>query len=105
DVEPLESRSANSCKGCSNYIKLYRETYENGGYFKDSVWTPRAPVPYKQGSKCTVLVSIHATDGAYVLRKGKPEQRGRGGIYALRFGLHYRGGDWKVSVFERQAET
>ena len=39
DVEELSRLSAPGCKGCQSYIKLYRNTYKAGGYFKGSDWT------------------------------------------------------------------
>jgi hypothetical protein len=38
DVEELSRLSSPKCKGCQSYIKLYRDTYEAGGYFKGSDW-------------------------------------------------------------------
>src|SRR4051794_19930833 len=38
DVAELSRLSDPKCGGCQNYIKLYRHTYEAGGYFKDSDW-------------------------------------------------------------------
>ena len=41
DVEELSRLSSPKCDGCQKYIKLYRETYEAGGYFKGGEWSPR----------------------------------------------------------------
>ena len=35
DVEELSRLSSPDCEGCQSYIKLYRDTYKAGGYFKD----------------------------------------------------------------------
>lgn len=39
DVDELSRLSSPECKGCQNYIKLYRDTYAAGGYFKGGDWT------------------------------------------------------------------
>ena len=39
DVEELSRLSSPKCEGCQSYIKLYRDTYKAGGYFKGSDWT------------------------------------------------------------------
>jgi hypothetical protein len=39
DVEELSRLSSPGCEGCQSYIKLYRDTYKAGGYFKNSDWT------------------------------------------------------------------
>lgn len=38
-VEELSRLSSPDCKGCQNYIQLYRDTYAAGGYFKGGDWT------------------------------------------------------------------
>ncbi len=38
DVEELSRLSSPKCEGCQSYIKLYRDTYKAGGYFKGSDW-------------------------------------------------------------------
>ncbi len=44
DVEELSRLSSPDCEGCQSYIKLYRDTYKAGGYFKGSDWTLERPV-------------------------------------------------------------
>jgi hypothetical protein len=39
DVEELSKLSSPTCEGCQSYIRLYRDTYKAGGYFKGSDWT------------------------------------------------------------------
>lgn len=39
DVEELSRLSSPTCEGCQSYIKLYRDTYKAGGYFKGGDWT------------------------------------------------------------------
>src|SRR5215204_1221407 len=38
DVEELSRLSSPECEGCQSYIKLYRDTYEAGGYFEGGEW-------------------------------------------------------------------
>lgn len=38
DVEELSRLSDPKCTGCQEYIKLYRDTYKAGGYFKGGDW-------------------------------------------------------------------
>jgi hypothetical protein len=39
DVAELTRLSAPDCEGCQSYIKLYKDTYAAGGYFKGGAWT------------------------------------------------------------------
>jgi len=39
DVEELTRLSSPDCSGCQSYIKLYKETYAAGGYFRGGDWT------------------------------------------------------------------
>lgn len=39
DVDELERLSDSSCAGCTDFIELYRTTYDNGGWIRDSDWT------------------------------------------------------------------
>jgi len=38
DTVELKRLSSPKCEGCQEYIDLYEETYESGGYFKGGEW-------------------------------------------------------------------
>src|SRR5699024_7297464 len=38
DTAELKRLSSPKCEGCQEYIDLYEETYDNGGYFKGGEW-------------------------------------------------------------------
>jgi hypothetical protein len=38
DVDELSRLSSPDCEGCQRYIKLYRDTYAAGGYFRGGDW-------------------------------------------------------------------
>ncbi|GAA3531179.1 hypothetical protein GCM10022234_30390 [Aeromicrobium panaciterrae] len=40
DVTELSHLSDSSCSGCQKYIKLYRDTYAEGGSFSGGEWSP-----------------------------------------------------------------
>lgn len=65
DVTELSRLSSPTCEGCQSYIKLYRDTYKAGGYFKDSDWKLDDFEVEQSGSAINVFVRAQAPAGSY----------------------------------------
>ena len=83
DVEELSRLSSPDCEGCQSYIKLYRDTYKAGGYFKDEGWEPVSTKTTRTGSGYTVGVDVLAPQTKYKTDRNSPVKIGESGEYSL----------------------
>jgi hypothetical protein len=104
DVEELSRLSSPECEGCQSYIKLYRDTYEAGGYFKDSNWTlGDLDLEYRDDAtvvfgRVTSQPGVFLTDSASTPEAGNPEDSN------LTFVLDRTPEGWNLGTLELQAE-
>lgn len=75
DVEELSRLSSPDCKGCQSYIKLYRDTYKAGGYFKDSDWKAAKLELELGGAETYASTTIRSGGGTYKKSASEPEKK------------------------------
>lgn len=63
DTALLEELSADDCSGCIKYIELYKSTYENGGYFKNSDWSVEDTEVWQLAGGYDVALDISTREG------------------------------------------
>lgn len=78
DVKELQKLSDPACKGCTSYIDLYKTTYADGGYFRDSDWQLDAVTAEIQGDEMVVFAHLSAPKGEYKKSNKSAEQTGDG---------------------------
>lgn len=76
DVEELSRLSSPDCEGCQSYIKLYRDTYKAGGYFRDKAWSLSKLQPSSEGNSWLVLATAKAGAGTIRTSRGSAERDG-----------------------------
>lgn len=104
DVDELSRLSDPDCDGCQSYIQLYRDTYANGGFFKDSDWTVgKLDVRFSE-RKALVFGTVTAPPGTYAERSDSRPQPGNPTNSDLTFVLTLSHGSWILETLELQAE-
>ena len=78
DVKELQKLSDPACDGCTGYINLYRKTYADGGYFKNSDWKLDKVTAEIQGSEMVVFAHLSAPKGEYKKSNQSAKQTGDG---------------------------
>ena len=63
DTDPLDELSSEHCSGCRKYIDLYRSTYEDGGFFKDSDWKVEESQVWKVSGGYDVALKVSTVEG------------------------------------------
>ncbi|MCL3819029.1 DUF6318 family protein [Aeromicrobium sp. zg-Y869] len=97
DVDELSRLSSPACEGCQSYIKLYKETYEAGGYFKGGDWKI-GDLKVRAGTDETYLTTtITAESSRYREDDGSPEKRDPGERSTLSFAIARPTGSWMTS--------
>lgn len=76
DVEGLSELSSPDCTGCQRYIKLYRDTYAAGGYFKGGDWKPGKFELGSSNSETFISTDVTSAATTYRERSGSPERVG-----------------------------
>ncbi|KRC63999.1 hypothetical protein ASE12_04030 [Aeromicrobium sp. Root236] len=97
DVGELSRLSSPECKGCQSYIKLYRDTYKAGGYFKGSDWK-LGDLRLQQAGKTTYVTTVASTEpGPYKEAAGKPEHRSTGKDNKVSFAVSRGQAGWRLT--------
>lgn len=96
DVEGLTELSSPDCTGCQRYIKLYRDTYAAGGYFKGGDWKPGKFELEPSGTETFISTDVTSAATTYRERSGSPERIGSGETNKITFAI--AGGAGKRSV-------
>jgi hypothetical protein len=97
DVEELSRLSSPDCEGCQSYIKLYRDTYKAGGYFRDSGWM-LGDLRLQQDGTTTYVTTIARTrPGPYREAADEPERKSTGQDNKVSFAVARKGSSWAVS--------
>lgn len=76
DVTELSKLSSPDCTGCQRYIKLYRDTYAAGGYFKGGDWKLGELTLEPSETETFITTEVTSTATAYRRRSGSPERLG-----------------------------
>jgi hypothetical protein len=71
DVDELSRLSSPDCEGCQSYIKLYKDTYEAGGYFKGGTWRLSNLELEESPQDRRVFAHLHAAAGTQVAMAGE----------------------------------
>jgi len=97
DVEELSRLSSPDCEGCQRYIKLYRDTYKGGGYFKDDGWA-LGDLRLRKGDATTYVTTVASTEpGPYRESKDEPERNSSGQDNKVSFAVERRQSDWQMT--------
>lgn len=87
DVEELSRLSSPDCKGCQNYIQLYRDTYAAGGYFKGGDWTLGGLELRSEGQETLVTTRIQSDPSRFRRSNDEAESAGKAVDAELTFGV------------------
>ncbi|MDR7086667.1 hypothetical protein J2X11_001506 [Aeromicrobium panaciterrae] len=105
DVAELSRLSSPKCSGCENYIQLYRDTYENGGFFKGSDWKlGELEVTFDDG-KALVFATVKSEPGTYAESSSATPQPGNPEDSDLTFVLIKKSQAWTLETLELQAAS
>ncbi len=105
DVTELSRLSSASCKGCQNYINLYRETYAKGGFFKDSDWVLGDLDVRASGGKALVFGTVTSPPGTYAENSSAKPSPGNAEDSDLTFIATVQSGQWILDTLELQATS
>lgn len=101
DVEELSRLSSPDCEGCQNYIKLYRDTYNAGGYFKDSDWTLSNFEIEQMSDQVSVFAHAQSPNGTYRESSTGAVEPGGGEDTEIIFEVRNSDG-WSMTGFDRR---
>ncbi len=104
DVEELQKLSDSDCGGCTEYIDLFRKTYADGGYFKDSDWQLNTITAEAQGSEMVVFAHLSAPKGRYKTSTKSTERAGEGESTDVTLVPAPTSSGWILTQFGFQAE-
>ena len=105
DVKPLREASDPNCEGCNSYIALFEETYANGGYFRDSLWTiDSITSPENRQSEWFAAMITSAPDSVFVKNNHAEPDTGHGWTRTLNFEISQDGESPRLMTFEREPE-
>lgn len=104
-VEDLSGLSSPQCQGCNGYIKLYRDTYKAGGYFKDSDWSLGALDVRFEDSRAVVFGTVTSPAGTYAETGSAAPQPGNPTDSDLTFIVTRSAGKWSLDTMELQAAS
>lgn len=97
DVAGLSRLSSPSCKGCQNYIDLYRDTYAAGGYFKGGNWE-MGPLDLKYLPHATsVTTTVRYAQSRYRRSSTDPEKAGAAGRSTIVYTVSDAGKDRSIT--------
>jgi hypothetical protein len=97
DVTELSKLSDPKCDGCQNYIKLDRDTYRAGGYFRGGEWTP-GPMHLDFGSPETyVTATIRSRQSRFRMTRGSAEKSSDETRTKLTYAVSRSDGSWIVT--------
>jgi hypothetical protein len=105
DVDELSRLSSPDCDGCQRYIKLYRDTYSAGGFFKDSDWEI-GPLKVSAGSeRAVVFGTVTSKAGTYREDSQSPPSPGNPENSNLTFTSDRTTSGWVLTTLELQAPS
>ncbi|MCW2748666.1 MAG: hypothetical protein JWP10_1808 [Nocardioidaceae bacterium] len=104
DVTALRAASDPTCKGCNSYIKLYEETYANGGYFRDPGWKVSEISSDVLDGARVIFLDIDAPGGSQRQTTTAPVEATMDRNYKLASQVIRSGSGWSISYLGRQAE-
>jgi hypothetical protein len=97
DVEGLSRLSDSKCTGCQKYIKLYRDTYAVGGYFKGGAWTP-GNLRLDFGKPETyVTTTVTSPESRFRTSSETAEETGAAESTLMTFGISRSGQEWQMT--------
>ncbi|MEV7396646.1 DUF6318 family protein [Aeromicrobium sp. NPDC092404] len=105
DVEELSSLSSPNCKGCQRYIKLYRDTYAAGGYFRDSDWRLSDLQLRRAGDSSTLFGTVTSPPGTYRRTSAETPEPGNAEDSDLTFIANRTSTGWRLATLELQADS
>lgn len=97
DVEELSRLSSPDCEGCQSYIKLYRDTYKAGGYFKGGDWNIGALRVEFEGSDVYLTTPVKVDAGRFREDASSPEKSDPGESTEVSFAINDSNGSWVTS--------
>lgn len=97
DVEELSRLSSPKCEGCQSYIKLYRDTYAAGGYFKGGDWKAGKLRLEFGGSEQFVTTRVDVARGEYKRTDSDSVRQSRGDDTTISFGVDRPSSVWQIS--------
>jgi hypothetical protein len=97
DVNELTRLSSPDCEGCQSYIKLYKATYEAGGYFRGGDWNIGA-LSVDSGEPETFLTTrVKVDEGRFREERGSSEHSDPGESNTVTFALMQQDKAWVMS--------
>lgn len=99
DVDELSRLSSPECKGCQNYIKLYRDTYAAGGYFKGGDWTLGELEMKIRERESYVTTTVMVPPSRYRETASTREKRDPGERPVVSFGMARTDVSWQITQF------
>jgi hypothetical protein len=97
DVDELSRLSSPDCDGCQRYIKLYRDTYAAGGYFRGGDWKIGDLKVIADNSSMYLTTSVLVERGSYQDDSKSPERRDPGEQTTVSFATKSINGSWTLS--------
>ena len=104
DVKELQKLSDPACDGCTEYINLYKKTYTDGGYFKNSDWELSKLSAENQNSILLVFADMTSLGVVYRKTQTGKEQKGNHESSKLAFVPKLSPTGWKLQEFELQKD-
>ena len=102
DVKELQKLSDPACDGCTGYINLYRKTYADGGYFKNSDWKLSEASAATRNDALVVFGHISAPSGVYKISTATKERTGRSENFDATYLPFHTAGGWQITNFGKQ---
>lgn len=97
DVKELSRLSDARCDGCQKYVRLYRDTYAAGGYFKGGDRTPgRMTVEFGE-PETYVTTTLTSPVSRYRTSSKEPEETDEPNSTRVTYGVIGSGGEWRIS--------
>ena len=101
DVKELQRLSDPRCEGCTSYIRLFKGTYQSGGYYRGSDWTIRRIEVRVEGKYSMILAKMSAPAGTFKSSSKDTVHASRAENTVLAL-LPVRSSDrWRLYSFER----
>jgi len=89
DVSPLQAASSD-CAGCNEYVALYKRTYDDGGFFKDSGMVATTYFVKRHAAAYRVLMTVDIPKTRFRLSDSDPVRTGKPAEVSLTLGIEQR---------------